>query len=129
MISPPRKRRTYRRVREGKRPENPGAKRAYVTVEVCWRCGALVDKLTPLMVRVIFGTQHLERDEVPVGDVACWSRWCRGCFDTLAASGFSLVVRGDLEFKLSKVVLEGKMDVRRDRIINAWAVRSSRAEG
>ena len=97
-------------------------------VECCFACGALIDKLTPLMVNLIFGTDHRPRDEVPVGDVVCWSRWCRTCFFLLSDSGFLSVVRGDLVLKLSKVVLEGKHDVRSDRIINAWVVRSTRAE-
>ena len=116
-----------RRVRESKRPGVPGYKLVVFAVECCFGCGALVDKLTPWMVWLVFGTQHLERDEVPLGNVGVWSRWCRRCFVQLSDSGRLLVRRGDVELELAKIVLEGKMDVRRDRIINAWVVRKVRA--
>ncbi len=81
------------------------------------------------MVCLIFGSEHLPRDEVPVSDVVAWSRWCRSCFEKLSVFGWLVVVRGDLEIRLTKKIIEGKHNVRSDKIINAWAVRSKRVSG
>lgn len=103
-----------------------GSSRLLLYVESCFCCGGLIDRLTPWMVGLHWGDERLGRDEVPVQNVATVSKWCHGCYQKLVEDGRLDVFRSDLEMQFTQIVGEGRMGVRHDKTIAAWATRKVR---
>lgn len=117
-----------RRPRADKVAGAEGSAHVALFIECCYACGSLINRLTPWMVSLQWGSERVELDEIPIQAVATIVRSCHSCYRKLVEDGMLDVVRGKFDIRVTAVVRDGSKSVRHDKLILAWANRRLRKQ-
>ena len=92
-------------------------------VEVCFGCGALVDRNSPVQVEIWWQEGNTGRDEVGQSRRGIRRHLCRACCDSLKDNGTLVLTAGRQTVKLFVVEAGGKWMTKTDHIPRVQGMR------